>query len=423
MRSTAVSNSPTYFPLSIQKNLNWFAFFLAFPVLDVLGSSITFYLFLLILIKTGTSIGRLLVSNYLLFLFFLIIILSTIFAPYSSMPRHPGLISAVKITLQSVYWILVSAFFIQYVKSNGFYSISKWIFIGTVCSILGFYFFQFAFDLEILSINTKATRNSFVFQLLICIPISFYYLYHKYKSKIPFWYFPFFLFSILLTNGRAGAIIGLIEILLIATFLFPAVRRIVIFTCMPLFFLYLLSQSDSMQPAFNALADKLESVNPRFADLLRGEGEGDLSYDKSWLLRELMVDKGSELAMKYPVLGIGTNNFKYMDSELSTISEYERFNVDKIDFYNSRSAHNSYIQLASETGFTGLILLVFILLTPVLYLLKLLLLNKQTIHQLPLVGLLGITMHFYAISSLTGAIPWFLFGLSHAIVSYNQIKK
>ena len=39
---------------SIQKLINLFVFFLAFPALNILGNSITFYIFILILFKVGS---------------------------------------------------------------------------------------------------------------------------------------------------------------------------------------------------------------------------------------------------------------------------------------------------------------------------------------------------------------------------------
>ena len=122
--------------------------------------------------------------------------------------------------------------------------------------------------------------------------------------------------------------------------------------------LYFISKSDASQQYLDSLANQVEPINPRFADLLRGEGDGDLTFDKSWLVRKLMVDKGLEIFKNYPVFGVGPNNFNNFDSKLSTLKEYDRLQGQDPDFFNSRSAHNSYVQLLSEMGIPGLLLMV-----------------------------------------------------------------
>ena len=105
----AVSNSvinnyvllaESYFDRRIQPLLNWFAFFLAYPALTVLGNSVTFYIFLIIVYRQGFFWRKPSKGVRLLYTFFFIVIASALFAPYSEMPRHPGITSTLQILVQ-----------------------------------------------------------------------------------------------------------------------------------------------------------------------------------------------------------------------------------------------------------------------------------------------------------------------------------
>jgi O-antigen ligase len=408
---------------SIQKLLNWFVFFLAFPVLTVLGNSVTFYIFIAIVIKVGLFWKNTFQYKSLFVSLSLIIIASSFLAPFSEMERFPGLLNTIQFILQYFYWILASMFFIVYYKKINLLEISKWVFYGILISILGFYFIPIDFNLGIVGITTALTRNSFIFDLICGVPICFYYL-KKEASKTQLKLALIgFLLVFLFTNGRSGAIIGILEILLIAVVIFPGWLKVFRIIAIPIVLLFVTIQTEQAQVYLDVLANKVENINPRFASLLKAEGEGDLNEDKSWLHRKLMVDKGFEIITKYPFLGIGPNNFKYYDSELETYRHYTRLTNLSLSYYNKRSAHNSYIQIMSETGILGLCLMLIIMGIPILFFIKKIYKSTITDTYLPFISLLGMSMHFYAISALTGAIPWFIIGLSYvAILKIKQSK-
>ena len=403
-----------------QSFLNWFVFFLAFPAVELFGNSITFYLF----IAAGLRIGAFWVGDYkgkiLLILFLLMALISTIFAP--SMVRYPGYFAAVKILIQYAYWIFVGLFFITQKKRIDFLQISKWIFFGIIAATIGFYALRFKVSLSIFELTTGASRNSYVFNLLSAIPLSFYYIVQKWGKKTAMWFMPIFLMVMLLTGGRSGALLIVVQLLLISTIIYPAFQKNVKILFVVFGLLYFISKSDASQQYLDALAVQVEPINPRFADLLRGEGDGNLSFDKSWLVRKLMVDKGKEIFIEYPIFGVGPNNFNYFDSKLLTLKDYDRLQGQDAEFFNSRSAHNSYIQLLSEMGLPGLLLMISMLIIPVIFFFNKFIFGKINIDYLPLVSLLGISIHFYAIAALTGAIAWMVIGLSWSILHFNKNK-
>ena len=75
----------------LQRLTNWLVFFLAFPCVNILSNSITFYIFILIIIKVGSFWFKSFREKTLLFSFLGIVILTSIIAPYGDMPRHPGI--------------------------------------------------------------------------------------------------------------------------------------------------------------------------------------------------------------------------------------------------------------------------------------------------------------------------------------------
>ncbi|MES2651674.1 MAG: O-antigen ligase family protein [Bacteroidota bacterium] len=414
------SNGATL-PRGVQKLLNWFLFFLAFPSLIVVDNSVTFYIFIVIVYKVGIYWVRPFKGKILFFSFLFVVVASTFLGLFHDMERHPGFFYTIQIIVQYTYWILLAAFMIIFRGRIDLLQLSKWLFFGTIASIVGFYLVPFKLDLAVVTIITNSTRNSFIFSLLCTIPLSFLYLRYKYTKIKIFYFILFFGVTVLFTNGRSGAVIILVQLFLIASIIYPVFRRIMNISILPLVFMFFLIQSDGMQVYLNGIASQVESINPRFANLLRAEGDGDLTIDKSWLIRKLMIDKGFEIIEQYPFLGIGANNFKYFDSELATYEGYERLGYLSTSLFNSRSAHNSYVQILAEFGIIGFIFFILILLQPILFLFRKIFTNKLSIYDLPLISLIGLCLHFYAIASITGAIPWFIFGLCWSIS--NKIKR
>lgn len=417
------NNEYNPFSLPLQTLINWFVFFLAFPSIYLLGNSITFFLFLLIIYRVGNCWPANFSGKSLIYIFLGLVLMATIFAPYSSMERHPGFGSSFLILIQYIYWAFAASFFIAFRNRLDYLSISKWFFYGTLSAIIGFYLLPFQLNLSVVNIIFIATRNSFVFGLLVTIPISYYYLIQLKKRKILILSFPFFLFAMLFTNGRSGAVIIIFELMFIASIIYPYFQRMIRIMLILLFPLFYWAQTDNAKPYLYFIADKVEGINPRFSQLIRGEGEGDLTFDKSWLIRKLMIDKSIEIFNSHPLLGVGPNNFIYYDSSLSSRNEYARLASNSDHFYNTRSAHNSYIQILSEIGIIGFVVLILLLFIPIITFLKDFYYNNIGVSHLPLVSLFGMALHFYAISSITGAVSWVVIGFAWSATSHLKMAR
>jgi O-antigen ligase len=235
-----------------------------------------------------------------------------------------------------------------------------------------------------------------------------------------FWFF-FFLFLVLFTNGRSGAIIIILQLVLIAALTFHFWFKVLKISFFPLLLFYFAIESDALKPVVENVANNVEAINPRFAELMRGEESGDLTMDKSWLTRKLMVDKGYEIFLQYPFFGIGVNNFIYFDSRLVSFRNYDRLGDTDMDFWNSRSAHNTYVQVAVEFGVLAFLIFLVLLFFPIIAFLLKLRKGLFSFDFLPFISLLGISIHFYAISGLTAAVAWMTIGLAWG--SYGGVIK
>jgi O-antigen ligase len=407
------------FENKIQKILNYFIFFLVFPSINLFGNSITFYLFLYLVTQVGFKFTNYENKNSLFYLLILSLILSFIFKPF--MVRDPGFGATLKFVIQFLYWIFVSLFIVFYFRRINFFELSRWAFYGTIASIIGFYIIPINWGAGPILITLKESRNSFVFDLICSIPISFIHINKNFSRTYKSLWLWIFVVAMLLTNGRSGGIIIFLEAILISIFVFPNFiknfKTILISISILIFSFSFTPDSLKIE-----LASNISKISPRLGALIlseEGDNGGDLKMDKSWLHRVLMVDKSLEIFSKYPLTGVGPNNFRYYDSPLNTFNDYERLGNESEDWYNNRSAHNSYIQILSELGLFGFIPLLLIIFIPMLFLFRQLN-NERKILLLPFVSLVGISIHFYAISALTGAISFFIFGYCWGFIKNNE---
>ena len=159
----------------MSKLLKLFIFFSVFPSVKILGVSITFYLFLLLVISHSNIKLNLLGSKKFIYLFLLIVV-SSLFSFFHDQISHPGFGYIFKIVLQYLYWISVAIFFKNYFNFFSNIEFLKYFLFGLICSIFSFFVYNFQFKLGILSIDTFFARNSFVFTILASFPICYFYV-------------------------------------------------------------------------------------------------------------------------------------------------------------------------------------------------------------------------------------------------------
>lgn len=155
------------------------------------------------------------------------------------------------------------------------------------------------------------------------------------------------------------------------------------------------------------------------AVLERFETFESLDKEKSYLIRELMFQKGLQLFSESPIIGVGASRFteEVIPLEIPRILSY-----GSQEFFNEKSAHNSYIAYLAENGLVGAIPFGIFLL--VLFLrggnATIVSLRKHTYWVLPVyLGFLQMCIHMWAINALTTTSSWFIYGLTAATIAYH----
>jgi hypothetical protein len=408
------------------KLFNFLCFLLIFPFCSIFSISISFYVFLLMLFfynyNINLSINK---YNYNFILFGVIVIISSILVfRVSEFQTAINPITLLLSLVRYLYWVLVSLFVITNFNKLNLLIISKYFFLGTLCLISCFYIFDNNYSFTFIDFKLDTPRNFFIYTLIISLPFSFFYLYRKFKKTGVFFGSIFFSLAVLLTNGRAGTIIVSIQILLIFGILYPKIKTfLTIFLLSTTFAFYIFSFN--INSTMERLGNSISVISPRIGDLLLSENDGDLSLDKSWLIRKLMVDKGKEIASNYPIFGIGPNNFNNYSADINSYNEIQRLSGRSKSFYNELSAHNSYVQIIAEFGIFGFGLFITFIFLVNLFFLRNLFSTTLSMNSVPLISFLGISIQFYVISSITGAISWFIISLAWMLYktkSSNFIK-
>jgi O-antigen ligase len=412
-----------------QKYLKYFLIFTAWPVFSI-GVSITLFLFLLLIQETKKKTKRTFLQldkrSNRFYLFVLISFLSLLFSPWEKI--NISITSDIQIQIQYIYWILVAVFFMNTYKYMNKDELSKFIFIGLLLHTFHFFFLNFSSPIPFL--RTYVSRNGFVFTILALWPLASRHIYSRLGKKKGNLTLVLMFLIMLLTDGRAGVVIIMIE----NTFIYfiynktnAKIIRAILVISIPL--------ASILGPAiFNdenraTLGNAIEPISGRISSFIKGEGSsGDLTFDKSWLTRKLMIDKGYEIISDHPYFGVGIGHFSEYSAELKSLNSrgYQRLLGDKNydeDYYNHKSAHNSYVHIASEMGLIGFIVLLFILLPPVLFALKKLYLLTVNQDDLILISLIGIAIHFYTITSLPGTVTWFVIGITYSQMYNSKYKR
>jgi O-antigen ligase len=397
------------------KTFNLFIFFLAFPCVSIYGISVTFYLFLIYLILNKRKLTNPFKSLIYLGLFFSLLISQYISFFITEIIQEDNL-SILKKIITFIYWLSIAMFFESKLKIQHLFFIKKYMFYGLLASILTFYFFKFSFDLGPIEFSYIASRNDFIFNLLCCFPFAYLHISNSLKiKKYTFLFILICFLAVSFSEGRAGFILFLLQLILIY---FHSNSKKLLLPIKSIFtLLVILIVSFFLK---ESIVDIVKPFSSRTANLLTSEGDGDFNNDKSLMLRLLMVDKAIDIFMEHPVTGIGLGNFTRYDEDLFSLRKYDRLlkSNHSDEYFNSRSSHNTYLQIISEFGILGAIFYLILFTKIIILLSEKLFRNKLAIIYIPIITIL---IYFWFISALTGSITWVIIGISKS--NYLQFNK
>jgi O-antigen ligase len=391
-----------------QKYLNWFIFFLPVGMFKLAGISITFYIFLMIVyifLKNNKKIFRIqYITDYMMVLLFTLFLISMIFSEDAFIEMNS--LIQIKLAVQYIYWFVLAMFIKTWIHKYDFYIISKYFFYGIILLLI------YKYVINPIAIGHREyinylARNTFTFFMIISTPISLYYIYKRYSFFTIMIISIILFYFIMISGSRAGTILIFVELVGLLMVAKPQIRKkifLIVILLIPLFVLI----NNNLQELKNISADMIEEYNPRVALLLRDTDRLD-TLDKSWLIRKLMIQKGLKIFDEHPFLGIGQGMFRYywvnldIENEQLYMGEYS---------YNTRSPHNSYIKTLAESGIFSLILLLMIQMVIIMKGFKILFEFKYDERVFIYTSFIGMSIYFYVISAITGALPWFTFGLA-----------
>lgn len=145
-----------------------------------------------------------------------------------------------------------------------------------------------------------------------------------------------------------------------------------------------------------------------------------LEQDKSYAIRQLMNQKAIRLFTESPVVGVGPYRFRITSTELNIPSV---LSYAPQSYFDSKSAHNSYLAFLAETGLLGFIpfsLLIITLLLRGFTQVRLLVRHNQYWALAIFLGFIQMSIHMWVMSTLTNTANWFFYGLMASLILYGQ---
>ena len=150
----------------------------------------------------------------------------------------------------------------------------------------------------------------------------------------------------------------------------------------------------------------------------------NLETDKSYQVRQLMIQKGLRLFEQSPILGVGADNFNrdYFEFDLPSV-----FRSHSQSSFQWISAHNSYLGFLSEFGLAASIPFGILLLSLFSGGLSAVYSGEKRADHKYLAVLLSfiqMSIHMWTNYALTNTGNWFIYGLVAAVIILNErIKK
>jgi O-antigen ligase len=160
-------------------------------------------------------------------------------------------------------------------------------------------------------------------------------------------------------------------------------------------------------------AHMLQPVSDRFSTVSR------LDRDKSYTTRQVLLRKTADLFLANPLLGVGTGHFRGTRTPMEIPRLLHARNEADL---NRRSAHNAYGAVLAESGLAGAL--------PLAALLSVLAWQGCCAARLRApqeswviavyASFIAMSAHLCTVAGLTGAAPWFVYGVVAALIHSRE---
>jgi len=389
----------------VRKLVFWYAFLMAFPAILII-QNLSIYLFPFIILGMYSLSGRFFSFRYgiqfIALAFGAGAILSVINIPVS-MP-FGSLNRALEVLPNYLYWVLLILMLTSYKELICLGVIYRGIVWGIFFSVV--YYFWLQDILTLVPIFKVFSQNNFAFLLICYTPIVVWYTWYRFG----FWSALLVLMILTLIGFLSGSRSGSLLTLSGGTLTLLLNRRSTggMYVLAVSVFLILISMSRS-----KLIKDIVVNLNPRTYELIYNSQE-TLEEDRSYLARLAQIEKAVIIYDKYPLTGIGLNNFIKYKVKLPGNFEGANYVVDKKNI-DEISAHNSYFGFLAEGGL--LLTVPFILLLSYCVIWFLMNSSNLKLEYRPIfIGIIHMSVHLYFIYAIVNVFAWFLIGLGCLII-------
>jgi O-antigen ligase len=249
------------------------------------------------------------------------------------------------------------------------------------------------------------TQNGYGIQFSMFYPLLLSFVYWGPKRKLAMLALPLVLAAILLNGSRSNwiaTLVGTVVFLWMHLRTQPRRARAVA--------ILLLLVSMIGLGALFAPQEVTSAFEARFSTLEK------LEQDKTFVIRQLMTQKGLRLFQASPWTGVGVSRWRKesIPLEIPRVLSYA-----PQSHFDAKSSHNSYISFLAENGLVGTIPFGFLLLTLTIrgYSASRNLAMQGQVWVLGIyASFIGMSVHLWSLSGLTGTAPWFLYGLLAAVI-------
>jgi O-antigen ligase len=396
--ATAVQRNPI--EERVRKLMFWYAFFMAFPAI-LIFQNISIFLFPFLLFGLYSLSGRFFNLRYgiqfIVIAFGAGAVISVTNMP-QSMPSD-SLSRALEVLPNYLYWVLLILLLTSYKEWIRLDVVYHGIFWGVIFSIV--YYFLLQNYLTSIPVFKYLTQNTFAFLLICYSPIVVWYTWYRYGFLIAFIMLMVLALSGFLSGSRSGSLLtlsgGAITLLLNR----KSNGSIYVFGVIGYFVIVSLVDSPFVK-------DLVFSLNERTYDLIYNRKK-TLEEDRSYLVRLAQIEKAVLIFDKYPLSGIGLNNFTNYRVKLPGNFEGSKYVVDKKSI-DTKSAHNSYFGFLAEGGLVLFIPFIVLLIYCVLW--YFVSMRKLQLEYRPVfIGIIHMSIHLYFIYAILNVFAWFLIGL------------
>lgn len=386
----------------------WYTFLMAFPVLLII-QNVSFFLFPFLLLGMYNLTGRVIVFNHLIQILIIAFGLGAVVS-YLNMPGTMSSAATLNVLPNYIYWMLLLLFFTSFTNYIHLPSVYKGVVMGILFSILYFFLLQRQ-GFTSFPLFKNLSQNTFAFLLICFTPLIVWYFNQRYGFWTSVAVLLILVLSGFLSGSRSGSLLTLSGGVLSILINRKGIGRIFM---IGLVLYILIAITINTQFAKNLI----RPLNERTYDLIY-DRDKTLQEDRSYLVRLAQIEKSILIFEKYPITGIGLNNFSRYQVKLPgnfVGSEYV-INKKSID---DKSAHNSYFGLLAEGGLMVFIPFAALLLYNIGWFLVNL--NRLKPEYRPVfVSIVHMCIHLYFIYAILNVFAWFLIGLGcFTIVSHKR---